>query len=237
MRVLAVIPARFKAKRFPGKPLIDISGKSMIRRVYEQVCKVDLISTVVVATDDERIAQEVESFGGSVVMTSPDHPSGTDRCAEVLESYPDFDVLINVQGDEPVISPLQISELLGAFQDSSVQIASMYRSDVDEIKMKDVNCVKVVMDSNAHAKTFFRSHQPSIENVGRHIGIYAFKTDLLLTLVKLDRSQNEIQLRLEQMRWLDNDFKIKMVETNHESKSIDTPEDLEALIKHYFPNK
>ena len=162
MKVLGVIPARYGSSRFPGKPLIDLKGKSMIQRVYEGAQKATLLHTLVVATDDQRIFDEVRRFGGEVVMTSTTHQSGTDRCAEVLRHFPDHDTVINIQGDEPLVSGLQLDELLGAFRDPAVQIATLVHAEVSAEDLQNVNRIKVIEDLQHNAIYFSRSALPNM---------------------------------------------------------------------------
>jgi 3-deoxy-manno-octulosonate cytidylyltransferase (CMP-KDO synthetase) len=162
MKVLGVIPARYGSSRFPGKPLIDLKGKSMIQRVYEGAQKATLLHTLVVATDDQRIFDEVRRFGGEVVMTSTTHQSGTDRCAEVLRHFPDHDTVINIQGDEPLVSGLQLDELLGAFHDPAVQIATLVHAEVSAEDLQNVNRIKVIEDLQHNAIYFSRSALPNM---------------------------------------------------------------------------
>lgn len=244
MKFVAIIPARYESSRFPGKPLVDIDGKPMIQRVYEQVKK--SIFDVYVATDDERIFNAVINFGGNVVMTSTSHRSGTDRCNEAFNkiSRP-FDVVINIQGDEPFISPQQIDLLKSCFVDSTVEIATLVKpfdlnDGLDELK--NPSTPKVVVSNDSDAIYFSRSIVPYIRDVEtedwlshhvfyKHIGIYGYRSDVLSEITQLPEGILEKSESLEQLRWLENGFKIKIGFTNHETKGIDTPEDLEAALK------
>ena len=234
MKIIAIIPARFNSSRFPGKPLAVINNKTMIQRVYEQTSKV--IEFVFVATDDERIANEVRRFGGRVVMTSENHKSGTDRCAETLEIVEKelnlkFDVAINVQGDEPFINPEQISQIAQLFEDDEVEIATLIKPIVDQNEINNKNTVKALIDKNMFALNFSRL---PLENQNskyfKHIGMYAYRTEILKKITKLSQSTLEIAESLEQLRWLENGYKIKTAITQFETISIDTPEDLEKAI-------
>ena len=240
MKFVAIIPARYASTRFPGKPLALLDGKPVIQRVYEQVDGV--VDKTVVATDDARIAKVVENFGGSVVMTSTTHKSGTDRCNEALDYINnDFDVVINVQGDEPFIRKEQINSLKRCFDDKSTDIATLVKpfSKDDPIDLlNNPNSPKVVLGNKKEALYFSRSVIPYIRNAKntsdwlsshvfyKHIGIYAYKVDVLRAITKLPQSSLEIAESLEQLRWLQNGFKIKAEITDIETIGIDTPEDL-----------
>jgi 3-deoxy-manno-octulosonate cytidylyltransferase (CMP-KDO synthetase) len=237
-----IIPARFASTRFPGKPLVDIGGKSMIQRVYEQVSKV--LNDVYVATDDERIYNAVVAFGGKVIMTSDQHRSGTDRCYEAYTKLPaEFDVIINIQGDEPFIQPSQIEALKMCFEDETTQIATLVKpiavSETDSL-LFNPNSPKVVLDKNNCALYFSRSPIPyrrgakekdwaSLHTYYKHIGIYAYRTQVLAEITSLEPSILEMVESLEQLRWLENGYKIKVGFTDVETVGIDTPEDLEKV--------
>jgi 3-deoxy-manno-octulosonate cytidylyltransferase (CMP-KDO synthetase) len=242
---IAIIPARFESTRFPGKPLADIGGKPMIRRVYERIQ--GFLESVVVATDDERILNAVKSFGGQAVMTSDKHKSGTDRCEEAvtkieLESQQKFDVVINVQGDEPFIRGEQIETIKSCFDTSPVQIATLIKSIEDPAIITDPNRPKVVIDNQGFALYFSRSPIPYIRNTGQnkwlekhtfyqHIGLYAYKREILTRITQLKPSLLETAESLEQLRWLENGYRIKTAITPFESYGIDTPADLEKVIR------
>ncbi len=241
MKVLGIIPSRYQSSRFPGKPLIDIKGKSMIQRVYEQAKQSTLINELVVATDDQRIFEHVLSFNGNVLMTSNTHSSGTDRCGEVVQTYTDYDIIINIQGDEPLIRPEQLDSLLSAFKDSDVKIATLIKAMTDIEDVLNPNRIKVVLDVNSNGIYFSRSVIPYIANIKqsewlnhftfwKHIGIYAWRTDVLKKLVNLPISTIEKAESLEQLRWLYNGYKIKTVETKIETPNIDTPEDVQKVL-------
>lgn len=241
MKVLGVIPARYASTRFPGKPLIDLKGKSMIQRVYEGAKRSELISGVIVATDDQRIHREVQRFGGHVILTSPDHPSGTDRCAEVLNSFEDIDVVINIQGDEPLVDHRQIDQLLKAFSDPVTKIATLGIRDVSLEDLNNVNRIKIVTDHAGEALYFSRSCIPNyahskgepLENFPylRHIGLYAYRASVLKELTKLSPTALEKIESLEQLRWLYYGYSIKVVETTIETPNIDVPEDVEKVLR------
>ena len=240
LRILGVIPARYASSRFPGKPLLDLKGKSMIQRVYEGVKKSTILTEVIVATDDVRIEEEVKRFGGKVVMTSLHHPSGTDRCGEVARLYQDFDVVINIQGDEPLVDFRQIDQLAAAFHNPATNIATL---GIKQVTMEDIvnpNRIKIVVDQNQNALYFSRSPIPNFANYKgepldfypfyRHIGLYAYKTNVLQELVNLAPTLLEQIESLEQLRWLYYGYKITVVETDIETPNIDVPEDVEKVL-------
>ena len=242
MRILGVIPARYESSRFPGKPLIDIAGKSMIERVYRQCLKSSSLSKVIVATDDQRISDHVSSFGGNVVMTSNTHQSGTDRCAEVANNHPEFDVLINIQGDEPMIDPNQIDLLSKCFEDPKTNIATLVKKISTNEELFNENTPKVILNKNKEAILFSRTAIPFLRGKTReswiehytfykHIGIYGFRTNILQDLTKLPLSGLETAEALEQLRWIENGYRIHAAITDRESQAVDTPEDLEKLLK------
>jgi len=240
-KVIAVIPSRYDSSRFPGKPLADIQGKSMIQRVYEQAKSCKDLDDVIVATDDQRIYSHVESFGGKVAMTSSTHESGTDRCGEVLKNYKgEVAVVVNIQGDEPFIQAEQISALVNVFKDEAVDISTLAKKiEIDE-QLHDPNLVKVVKQANSFALYFSRSPIPYYRgktntnwcenhDYFKHVGIYAYRANVLEELVQLAPSALEKTESLEQLRWLENGYKIHVGNTLHESIGIDTPEDLAAV--------
>lgn len=239
-KILGIIPARYASTRFPGKPLINIDGKTMIQRVYEQAIKTKNLAKVVVATDDERIAQEVKNFGGEYVMTSTSHQSGTDRCAEVAEQLPAYDVVINIQGDEPYINPEQIELLASCFEDPDTQLATLIKEIYTEEDIFNINIPKVVINNRQEAMYFSRQTIPFIRSAEKedwakthqfykHIGIYGYRRDVLLAITKLTPSTLELAESLEQLRWLENGFTINTRITKIETIAIDTPEDLEKI--------
>ncbi|MGZ3813926.1 MAG: 3-deoxy-manno-octulosonate cytidylyltransferase [Mucilaginibacter sp.] len=240
MKILGIIPARYASTRFPGKPLVDIAGKSMIQRVHEQAKKCIHLSEVVVATDDARIYDHVIGFGGMPVITSPDHQSGTDRCAEVALKHPEYNVIINIQGDEPYIDPEQISKLIHCFNDAGTQIATLIKKVLTEQELNNTNSPKVIINKLSEAIYFSRSPLPHIRGQEpqnwlqhftyfKHIGIYGYRADVLQQITKLPVSSLEKAESLEQLRWIENGYKIKTAETELETYAIDTPEDLEKL--------
>ena len=242
MNVLGVIPCRYNSSRLPGKPLADILGKSMIQRVYEKSSLCPNLNKVIVATDDERISFHVKSFGGNVMLTSKNHENGTDRCGEVLENTNEhFDVIINIQGDEPFIEPSQISQLISLFDEKNVKIATLSKKIEDYTTLTDKNKVKIFFDKENNANSFVRNYEITEEefqkdNFYKHIGIYAFREDILEKITKLSASKNEKQLNLEQLRWLDNKFKIKVGITEFESLSVDTTEDIDKIVELHSKN-
>ncbi|MES2798415.1 MAG: 3-deoxy-manno-octulosonate cytidylyltransferase [Bacteroidota bacterium] len=240
MKVLGVIPARFGSSRFPGKPLIDLKGKTMIQRVYEGAAKSTLIKELIVATDDQRIYDEVIRFGGKAEMTSSHHPSGTDRCAEVFEKHPDFDVVINIQGDEPLVDFRQIDQLLEAFKNENVKIATLATRSISNEDLLNPNRIKVVVNHQNSALYFSRSCIPNFQNASveiaatypflRHIGLYAFRGNVLKELTALLPTELEKTESLEQLRWLYYGYPISVIETTIETPNIDTTEDLEKVL-------
>ena len=240
--ILGVIPARYASSRFPGKPLVDILGKSMIQRVYVQAKKSSKLDEVVVATDDERIFNHVKSFGGNAVMTESNHPSGTDRCFEAFKkSGKDFKYVINIQGDEPFIGPSQI-DLLVDVCDGKTELATlMIPVDSHEV-LFDTGEVKITMNNKHEALYFSREVIPHIKGVDkkdwhkhfsyyRHVGMYAYRADILKEITTLKISSLEKAESLEQLRWLENGFKIKLAITDFDSHCIDTPEDIEKVLR------
>ncbi len=242
MRVLGIIPARYGSTRFPGKPLIDLKGKTMIQRVVEGVEQSVLLTDVIVATDDERIENHLKNIGKNVVMTGSEHPSGTDRCAEVVRKASEqYDVVINIQGDEPLVDARQLDQLLNAFKDPSVQIATIASRNISLEDLQNPNRIKVVVDKNGKALYFSRSAIPNTVNAKqnpleeypyyRHIGLYAYRSDVLLEIAQLEPTQLEKIESLEQLRWLYHGYSIHVVETDIETPNIDVPEDVEKVLE------
>lgn len=239
MKFLGIIPARYASTRFPGKPLAMLGGKSVIQRVYEQV--VGVLDDAYVATDDQRIETAVKAFGGKVVMTSVDHKSGTDRCYEACcKINGQFDVIVNIQGDEPFIQPSQLQSLKECFWDSTTQIATLVKPfAADNIEaLENPNSPKVVLNKNMNALYFSRSIIPYQRNYEakewlknhtyyKHIGLYAYRLEVLKEITSLPQSSLELAESLEQLRWLENGYTIKTGITEFETIGIDTPEDLE----------
>lgn len=240
--IAGIIPARYASTRFPGKPLANINGKSMIQRVYEQAAQCAALSAVVVATDDERIATHVQSFGGKAIITSPHHPSGTDRCHEaLLKMEGSFRYVINIQGDEPFIVPEQINELAAVLKDGTTEIATQMIAVRSYDELIDKGEVKIVLKTNNEALFFSRMAIPFIKGVDerewhlhhhyfRHVGMYAYRADILEALTRLPVSELEKAESLEQLRWLEHGFRIKCVPTVYDSHCIDTPEDIVRVL-------
>lgn len=235
--VFGIIPARYASSRFPGKPLAEIQGKPMIQWVYERVQSSE-VHDLAVATDDERIANCVCGFGGKVVMTSSDHASGTDRCGEAAKAmHPnDNDVVINIQGDEPLISPKEIHLLASAFEDRKVQIATLVNPFQDRKILENPNVVKVVKAKNGNVLYFSRLPIPYLrenatlpKNYYRHIGIYAYRYGVLKEIVQLPTSELENSEKLEQLRWLENGYTIRALECDYQGIGVDTLEDLKNV--------
>jgi 3-deoxy-manno-octulosonate cytidylyltransferase (CMP-KDO synthetase) len=241
MKVMAVIPARYGSSRFPGKPLIDLKGKTMIRRVYEGVLRSERIHKVIVATDDQRIFDEVISFGGLAMMTAKHHPSGTDRCAEVAVHFSDMDVIINVQGDEPLVDYRQLEQLISAFKASETKIATLATEGITWQDLQNPNRIKIVLDRFDNALYFSRScipnhHHAQNEPFGdypylRHIGLYAYRSQTLQELCRLEPTILERTESLEQLRWLYHGYNVRVVKTNIETPNIDVPEDVETVLQ------
>ena len=238
MKSLGIIPARFESSRFPGKPLVEIGGKTMIQRVYEQCQKAATLTDVIVATDDVRIFDHVISFGGKVKMTSPHHPTGTDRIAEVAASMEGFDIIVNIQGDEPFIHPQQIESVINIFKkNKKAEIATGVKLIENQVDIFNPNVVKCVFGKNGKALLFSRSPIPFLRNEEKenwstthfykHIGMYAFRRNTLLEITKLSPSRLEKLESLEQLRWLENGLEIFTTELPFDSFGIDMPEDLE----------
>ncbi|MCW5908507.1 MAG: 3-deoxy-manno-octulosonate cytidylyltransferase [Chitinophagales bacterium] len=259
MKVIGIIPARYASSRFPGKPLAAIGNKTMIRRVYEQALKAKSLSQVWVATDDERICNEVKNFGGKVVITSANHKNGTERCAEAAASL-NADIIINIQGDEPFIHPEQIDLLAQCFADANTSISTLIKEHPMNEELHNHARIKVVVNKNMEALYFSRNVIPFVSEHSsvaikgfaqdekkqvlvtdttsgaatvfyKHIGIYGYRADVLQQIVQLPPSPLEMAESLEQLRWLENGYRIRCALTPHESISIDTPEDLEAVKK------
>ena len=235
MKVLCVIPARYASTRLPGKPLALIAGKPMIQHVYERACHAVMPKEVVVATDSKIVADAVKEFGGKVMMTSPDHPSGTDRLAEVALSYPDIDVIVNVQGDEPMIPAEVIDRLAQAFADDKDLKMATLKTLMGEEDYNNPNAVKVVTDQNGYALYFSRSLLPYPRNrqadfkVYKHVGIYAYRRSFLLSYAAYEPTPLEQIEGLEQLRVLENGQRIKVLESKFQGIGIDTQEDLDAI--------
>ena len=236
MKTICVIPARYASTRLPGKPLVDIAGKPMIQHVYERAKTAARLSEVIVATDHELVYKAVKEFGGNVVMTSSDHPTGTDRLAEVARAYTAADVIINVQGDEPLISPLIIDQLAAVFDNAADDLVmATVKTPMPKEEYNNPAAVKVTTDNSGNALYFSRSliPYPRVEHeqykVYKHIGIYAYRRDFLLTFASLPPTPLERAESLEQLRALEYGYKIKVIETDTPSFGVDTPQDLETV--------
>ncbi len=246
MKTVVVIPARLASTRLPNKVLLDLHGKSVIQRVYEQALKAKTIDAVYIATDSIEVQKHCQNFTQRVVMTSQSHESGTDRVAQTVEKL-EADIVINVQGDEPFIEPQLIDDLVGAFDENEVMVSAMHRLHSVE-ELKNPNVVKVTVDKNYHALYFSRSiiphHRddwesllhhhstvPSALKFYRHLGIYGYRKEFLMHYTQMDSSYLERLEKLEQLRVLENGYKIKMVETSYESIGIDTPEDYQKALR------
>ncbi len=245
MKILGVIPSRFASTRFPGKPLTDIAGKSMIQRVYEQCSKAESLTDLVVATDDSRIFEHVSEFGGKAVMTSTDHPSGTDRCMEALDRVEgSFDYVINIQGDEPFIQPDQINKIADLLNgDTQLATLVMQSDSLEHILSHDE--AHVVFTKDMNALYFSREPIPHLRNQDpknwaiqeQHylqIGIYGYRVDILKEVTQLSKSRLESAESLEQLRWLENGYQIKLGLTDQPSFGVDKPEDVDYLVKRFL---
>lgn len=241
MKVFAVIPARYESSRFPGKPLADIAGKSMIQRVVERTSMAHGLSKVVVATDDRRIFDHVKTFA-EVFMTSPDHQSGTDRCAEVADKYTECDVLINVQGDEPFIHPEQIELLISSFLEQEVEIATLVNNITDSADLFNADIPKVTINGKGDALYFSRQPIPFFRGLSqehwlaehqyfKHVGIYGYRRETLKQITKFPMSVLEKVEALEQLRWLENGYAIRTVLSAYGSYGIDRPEDINHTLQ------
>jgi len=243
MKFVGIIPARYASTRFPGKPLADILGKPMIQCVYERASQV--LDTVVVATDDQRIYDAVAQFGGRVVMTSGNHKTGTDRCYEALTKLPEtYDVVINIQGDEPFIAIEQIEALKKCFVSDQIQLATLVKpfdTNASFVELENQNTPKVVLSQTGEAICFSRSVIPYLRGLEKeqwasahtyykHIGIYAYRADILAKITKMSQTSLEKAESLEQLRWLENGLRIKAAITMSDNYSIDTPEDLQRVV-------
>ncbi len=241
MKIIGIIPARYASTRFPGKPLVDIKGKTMIQRVYEQAKLCKSFSEVIVATDDERIFNYVREFGGKVMMTASHHPSGTDRCAEVLEKLDEeYDAVVNVQGDEPFIQPEQLEQLIQCFENPKTQIATLVKKIDTTDDLLNINLPKVIFNSDMKALYFSRLPIPGQKSVDteqwvnnhqyyRHIGLYGYRAQTLKEITKLAPSTLENIESLEQLRWLEAGYTITVSITEFDSIGIDTPNDLNKI--------
>ena len=238
MRTLCVIPARYASTRLPGKPLADVCGKPMICRVLERASRAQKPEKVIVATDDQRIYDAVRAEGGEAILTRADHPTGTDRLAEVAEAYPEVDLIVNVQGDEPLIKPSVIDDLIAPFEmDENLPMATVMTRMEDAAEQLNPNNVKVIVDKLGYALYFSRSLVPypraAAGPVYKHIGIYAYRRDFLLRYARLEPTPLEKAESLEQLRALENGYGIRVLETDCRFVGVDTVEDLALVNKIY----
>jgi len=248
MKTIGIIPSRYASTRFPGKPLVDINGKTMIQRVYEQAVKSQKLSRVIVATDDDRIFNHVKKFGGNVLMTDVEHTNGTTRCNQIISLLEDagelFDIAVNIQGDEPYINPNQIDSVISLFENTNVQIGTLAKKITDNNELFDSNVVKVIMNNKGKAVYFSRQSIPMLRDVEntkwlenfdfyKHIGLYAYKTTILKEIAIMPASLLEQAEKLEQLRWLENEISISVNITDYESIAIDTQDDLLKLETKY----
>lgn len=244
MKVLGIIPARYDSSRLEGKPLLDIAGKSMIRRVYEQAVKSNYLSNYIIATDDQRIAEECEKHKMNYTLTSNTHSNGTERCGEVISILKEsYDIIVNIQGDEPFISANSIDELVQIFINKpQAQIGTLMKKIENIDYLSNPSIIKLVADSKGKAHYFSRSPIPYMRDIPlekwlenetyyKHIGMYAYRAEVLKKLVLLTETRLERIEKLEQLRWLENDYEIYVAETNYESKSIDTIEDYNYILE------
>lgn len=239
MKSICVIPARYSSTRLPGKPLKDICGVPMICRVWQRASQSKSVDSVIVATDDERICAAVEKFSGRAMMTRADHKTGTDRLAEVAEKFPDVEVIVNVQGDEPLIEPGLIDELIAEFRDETLQMATVATELTEADEIANPNNVKVVVDRYNDALYFSRSPIPYPRNAGKskifkHIGIYAYRRNFLLDYAKMEPTPLEQSESLEQLRALENGFKIRVIKSSCQFIGVDTAEDLQLVNEIYL---
>lgn len=241
MKFLGVIPSRYASTRLEGKPLKDICGHTMVEWVYKRALKSKL-DGVVVATDDERIVDEVKSFGGNVILTRKDHINGTSRIAEVCETYTDYDVIVNIQGDEPLIEPDMINSIIDSFiEDNTIPMSTLKYKLTDMVEIENPNAVKVVTDKNDFAIYFSRSVIPyprnlNMDNYYKHVGIYGYKRDFVMEYAKMASTPLELSESLEQLRVLENGYKIKVLETPYKIIGVDTQEELERVREYITKN-
>lgn len=230
LKIIAVIPCRYASTRLPGKPLRSIAGKSLIQHIYENVVKMKLFGKIIVATDDERIKKEVESFGGNVMISDNAHPSGSDRVAEIAHSI-EADIVVNIQGDELFLGKEELTELLNCFQENSTSVATLAHPLYEKTEITNPNRVKVICDRQGNALYFSRSVIPYLRSDKKftylgHIGVYAFRKNALMKFAELPQSKLEKVEKLEQLRLLENGMKIKVIITEYQGFGIDTENDL-----------
>lgn len=244
MKILGVIPARFASTRFPGKPLVDIAGKSMIWRVYEQACKAQGLAEVIVATDDQRIYEHIVGLGGRVAMTAATHPSGTDRILEIATKFPDFEAYVNIQGDEPFIDPQQIDQVCAILRErTGAFVGTLVKRLHDLEELHNPNTIKAVFAQDGQAIYFSRSPIPYLRDQQmladwqqtrgyfKHIGIYGYSKAGLAAIRTMARGSLEVAESLEQLRWMEHGMPIYTAQTALETQSVDTPADLEKILR------
>lgn len=242
MKFLGVIPSRYASTRLEGKPLKDICGHTMVEWVYKRALKSKL-DKVVIATDDERIMNEVKSFGGNAILTRVDHLNGTSRIAEVCETYTDYDVIVNIQGDEPLIEPDMINAIIDSFvEDNTIPMSTLKYKLTDMEEIENPNAVKVITDKNGFAIYFSRSVIPyprklNIDNYYKHVGIYGYKRDFVMEYAKMPSTPLELSESLEQLRVLENGYKIKVIETPYKIIGVDTQDELDRVRKYIEEHK
>lgn len=244
MKSIGIIPSRYASTRFPGKPLVEIKGKTMIQRVYEQSAKSKILSKLIVATDDERIYNHVKSFGGEVLMTDISHANGTSRCNEIIsileKKGENFDIAVNIQGDEPNINPNQIDSVVTLFKNKKVQISTLAKKISSSDELFDPNVVKVIIGNDNNALYFSRYAIPLLRGIDKvnwlndfifykHIGIYSYRTSVLKAIALMPVGKLEQAEKLEQLRWIENGISISVDITDYESVAIDTVDDLLKL--------
>lgn len=242
MKFLGVIPSRYASTRLEGKPLKDICGHTMVEWVYKRALKSKL-DKVVIATDDERIMNEVKSFGGNAILTRTDHLNGTSRIAEVCETYTDYDVIVNIQGDEPLIEPDMINAIIDSFiEDTTIPMSTLKHKLTDMAEIENPNAVKVITDKNNFAVYFSRSVIPyprklNMDNYYKHVGIYGYKRDFVMEYAKMPSTPLELSESLEQLRVLENGYKIKVIETPYRIIGVDTQEELDRVREYITEHK
>ena len=234
MKTLGIIPARYGSTRFPGKPLANINGKPMIQWVYENASKCHVLDDLIVATDHEDIQRVVLNFGGQCEITSSSHQTGTERCAEVAQRNRDFDVIINIQGDEPLINPKQIESLIHLFKNKEVQIGTLIKKSSNQDIYNDPNKIKTTVNKDGKALYFSRSGIPYMKesfSFYKHLGMYGYRSTILLELSKLKPSSLELAESLEQLRWMENGYSIYAALTEIECHSVDVPADIDVILQ------
>ena len=231
LKIIAMIPARYDSKRLPGKLMMDLNGKSVIKTTLENIVNSNLFDAVYVVTDSQIIYDHLKQFHQNILISNNEHISGSDRIAEFAQEM-EVDIIINIQGDEPLIDPNQITQIITSFSQGSEKIITLAKK-ITSKEAQNTNTVKVNFNSDMIATNFYRSANKDTSFLYKHIGVYGFKQDTLDRICRLDTTENELKHKLEQLRWLDNNYKIKVVVTEQDSISIDTQEDLDDLLKHH----